>query len=152
MARLNFQTTDEKVTREMASQNDLLFLPENEKQAVYVQKRLLEMGFIWANKVRGIQCVDECVANGIVLKGQRIYFLSTEDKAEGYKFCRLEQLDPGYVAPRKAPAPLPQDTVIEMFRQVSDRLTAIEKRLTDIESQLAPKKQDKPLRRPQPPR
>jgi hypothetical protein len=138
MDKLSFEKTSEKVTREMAAQNTLLFLPENDQQSTYVQKRLFEMGFIWANDVKTVQHLKESTANGIVLKGQRIYYLSEEDTAKGYKLCALAQLDANYIAPPDVAAPPPPDRLVEMFTEVSARLLAIEDRLAKIEQHLGP--------------
>jgi len=133
MAKLRFEKTYEKVTREMAVQNTLLFLPETQKQAAYVQQRLFDLGFIWANDVKKIQHLEECTANGIVLKNKRIYYLGKDDDAEGYKLCSYAQLGQSYVAPA-AQVPPPPDRLIEMFSEVAARLSAIEDRLSKIES------------------
>jgi len=138
MPKLLFEKTSEKVTREMAAQNTLLFLPETEKQAAYVQQRLFAMGFIWANEVSSVQNLKECTANGIVLQNQRIYYLGSKDAAEGYKLCSLAQLAADYVPPRVAPAPPPVDKLMQMFSEVTARLSAIEGRLSKIEERLAP--------------
>lgn len=136
MGKLRFEKTDEKVTRVMAAQNALLFLPENPGQAIYVQERLFAMGFIWVNDVTKVQAIEACVANGIVLKNQRIYTLSPDDDAAGYKLCALRQLAADYVAPVAADLVPPRDRLIEMFTEVSARLSAIEDRLSKIETQL----------------
>jgi hypothetical protein len=136
MGKLRFEKTDEKVTRAMAAQNALLFLPESPGQATYVQERLFVMGFIWVNDVTKVQAIEACVANGIVLKNQRIYTLSPDDDAEGYKLCALHQLAADYVAPVAAGSVPPRDRLIEMFTEVSARLSAIEDRLSKIETQL----------------
>lgn len=161
MVKLNFEKTSEKVTREMAAQNTLLFLPENDQQAAYVQKRLFELGFIWANDAKTVQNHKECTANGIVLKGQRIYYLGKEDTAKGYKLCSLAQLAADYVAPRGAAhpvaappsSPLPSDRLMEMFAGVTAWLSAIERRLAKIEQPLGPEQpaalQKPAIRRPQ---
>lgn len=147
--KLNFTKTDEKVTREMAVQNELLFLPQNSQQSAYIQKRLFEMGFIWANGSSSLQHDAECVSNGIVVKNQRIYYLGDEDDARGYKLCTMEQLSPQYQAP-SAQKPLPaRDELKEMFRAISTRLAAIERRLSDIEEKLGPnQKSEKPKLNP----
>lgn len=146
MGKLRFEKTDEKVTRVMAAQNELLFLPENAAQATYVQKRLLSMGFIWADGVSGVRNLDACVANGIVLKGQRIYSLGPKDDAEGYKLCSLRQLADDYVEPPRAEAVPPRDRLIEMFTEVTARLSAIEDRLSQLETHLG--QGDAPLQKP----
>lgn len=153
MVKLNFEKTSEKVTREMAAQNTLLFLPENDQKSAYVQKRLFDMGFIWANDVKTVQNLKECTANGIVLKGQRIYYLGDEDTAKGYKLCSLAQLAADYAAPPAAAVAPPPDRLIEMFAEVTARLSAIENRLAKIEQHLGPEQpgalQKPAIRRPQ---
>ncbi|MDP2206721.1 MAG: hypothetical protein Q8K65_10500 [Alphaproteobacteria bacterium] len=152
MPKLLFEKTYEKVTREMAAQNTLLFLPETEKQATYVQQRLFALGFIWANDVKKVQSLEECTANGIVLKNQRIYYLGEDDEAKGYKLCALEQLAEDYIAPAALTPPSP-DRLMQMFSEVTARLSAIENRLSKIEERLAPEEppqlQKPAIRRPQ---
>jgi|GEM_PF-2632338 len=92
--KLNFTKTDEKVTREMAVQNELLFLPQNSQQSAYIQKRLFEMGFIWANGSSSLQHDAECVSNGIVVKNQRIYYLGMRMTRAATSFARWSSYHP----------------------------------------------------------
>jgi len=147
MSNLHFEKTPEKVTREMAMQNTLLFLPENEEQATYVQKRLFALGFSWENGAmeflrakdgRTVRSLKECTESGIVLYHQRIYCLGRGDSAKGYKLCDIRQLATDYVPPQDASAPQLPDRLMQMFSEVTARLSAIEDRLSKIEERLAP--------------
>lgn len=121
---LKYTTTDEKVTRAFASAHDLLFLPKDDAEALYIQGRLLEMGIRWADGKDQPTHLKLSVANGIVIQNGKIYCRGDNDDARHYALCTVRQLRADYM-PSQEPA-IPAETVADMFREMMVRMTRME--------------------------
>jgi hypothetical protein len=146
---LRFKTTAEKITREFASQNDLLFLPADAAEAIFVQQSLFDMGIRWANGDGKVSNIDKSVANGLVLQNGRLYWRGEDDDAAGYLLCQAKQLRADYMPPQEKD--IPAETVADMFREMMTRLTQVEEKLARLEREIVPQEIAKPKSGPHKP-
>jgi hypothetical protein len=133
---------DKRITRKTASGEKLIFYPQGTGETVRLQEKLLSMGFVWGDGTAEVSRVEQCEKGGLVLDNGRIYY-NTPGNTARYEVCRIDQVGEGAES-----APVPRDSVLEMFSRIAARLDAIEARLASLES---PPLLDKPvLKSPEP--
>lgn len=127
----------EKLTPEFCRNNDIIFHPKNRAEARSLQRALFEMGFAWGSGVQSVQCLDECVGNGLVLQKGSIYYRGADDNTP-YVHCAIERLDENYVSPERK-------FLMEQFDKINARLDELEKMVREVRNEVLPHEVDKPV-------
>ena len=127
----------EKLAPEFCRNNNVIFYPKNKSEARSLQKALFEMGFAWSSGGQVVQCIDECIRNGLVIQNGNIYYKGSNDNAY-YILCAVEQLDGNYITPERK-------FLLEQFGKINARLDALEEKIDRIGREVLPQEVDKPV-------
>lgn len=128
----------EKITREYALANRLVFYPATEDEAAAIQRRIFAMGFAWADERRVVRHLADCVRKGILLDHGELYYSPT--KSDRNITCSIRQLDEDYM-------PKTERRMQEMFNILMARMDDLQEQMNRIEARLSPESLDKPARR-----
>ena len=133
----------EKITPEFCKGKTLLFYPQTEEEAAFIQRRIFALGFKWsANRVE-VQETAGCVQKGMVLEDTTLYFNPTSENREKGFLCTSAQFDEVFVSF--------EQKVLEQFNKLSARIEEITQRVDAIYKELQPAKLDKQvLKKPVP--
>jgi hypothetical protein len=121
-----------RITRETAYGEKLIFFSKNVEEAVLLQEKLLAQGFVWGDGTKTVGSADDCSKYGLILD-DGIMWVGVAKSSTRREVCRVDQIGEG-----AGSAPVPRDSVLEMFERVAARLDAMERRLEGIEAQLTP--------------
>ena len=128
----------EKITPESCKGKTLLFYPQTEEEAAFIQRRIFALGFKWsANRVE-VQETAGCVQKGMVLEDTTLYFNPTSENREKGFLCTSAQFDENYLPPE-------QVFIREQFNKLAARIEEIAKDVAEIKKELQPARLDKPL-------
>ena len=140
-----FQENKEKITKEFCKDKTLIFFPEDEKEAMHIQKRLFNMGYAWNagdyEEAFNIFNPAACVDNGIVLsKGELFDGLTSEDYLDGI-ICTAEQLADDYVGPAEIAENkgkgVDDEEILKAARQEIDNMIGLNQAKLDMQQNIA---------------
>jgi hypothetical protein len=119
-----------KITRESAYGEKIIFFPKSDGEAEYLQKRLLEEGFLWQDGDRSICELEATRQRGLVII-KNLMAIPGPDDTGRYEVCPVSQVDAGRVTAEP-------DRILEMFTKIAERLDSLDRRVAAIEAELAP--------------
>lgn len=128
----------EKITREYALANRLIFYPATEDEAYAIQKRIFALGFAWADGKHEVRHLTECVRTGILLDHGDLYYHPA--KNDRNITCSIHQLDEDYMPPAER-------KMQEMFNTLMARMDDLQEQMNRIESRVSPQSLDKAPRK-----
>lgn len=131
----------QKITREYALANRLVFAPASADEAIVIQERIFAMGFKWADGVTDVKKVNECVEKGMLLDHGEMYYDPT--KSAHNIPCTVHQLDENYMPPLER-------KMTEMFNTLMARMDDLQAQMDRIEKRFEPETLKKPVRKLRP--
>jgi hypothetical protein len=132
----------QKITRDYALANRLVFTPSSPDEAIAIQERIFAMGFKWANGVTEVQNVNECVQTGMLLDHGELYYHPS--KSDRNIPCTIHQLDESYMPPLER-------KMTEMFNTLMARMDTLQEQMDRIERRLGPETIEKSVPKLRPP-
>jgi hypothetical protein len=130
----------EKITKELCETEDLIFFPETQEESMFIQRKLMDMGYKWVSGHSAPVAETRILSSGLVLLRGKIYRRGDEDNSN-YLKCDLYQFDRN-LSPDQA-------LIMEQFNKFSARLEEIVQAVAEMQKELRPAKLDKtPLKGP----
>lgn len=121
---------DQKITPELAAQADLVFFPKSLEEAVFIQRKLFDMGFTWGsgtyefeNGSTDLISADTRLLEGLQLDREKggLFAHPDKDALNDGLLCTVEQLAKDFVSPHQQ--------LLNAFNDVSRRLAALEEQI-----------------------
>lgn len=117
------------ITPALCHSERLVFQPKDAEEAIYIQKKLLEMGCKWNRHGAAVAEVEGCVAKGLLCEKGTIYY--NPDRTRPYLICAAEQFDADYLPPDKV-------YLRDRFNELSARIDALAEKVDRIYEALYP--------------
>ncbi len=131
-----------KITAEFAKGKRLAFFPKTAAEAERIQAAAFDLGFKWNDVNKTICYADFCVAKGMVLRDNYIFYAPkpASQVADTTYVCSADQM------PESNPAKYYTDRQLmsSLFNKISERLDAIEAKVDAIAAEVQPRDHDKP--------
>lgn len=126
----------EKLTPEFCRKRRLVFLPKTPEEAVFVQRKLFEMGFSWSGGSVSVGCVNDCLMRGMVLDDDGHLYYAPGNKG---LLCTSDQFDEPFDPRDIRNSVTPTDQILkEMFNRLSAQNERIIELLEKIRDDLRP--------------
>lgn len=117
------------ITPELCHSARLVFYPKDAPEAIYIQKKLFDMGCRWNKSGTEITEVENCIAKGILCDSGRLYY--NPDQSTPFLVCSSSQFDPDYLTPDQA-------YVRDRFNELSARIDDLAEKVNRIHDALFP--------------
>ena len=125
------------LTREFCAGKALVFFPQTGEEAVFIQRKLFEMGYKWSGGGEIVKLVDECVGGGMVLAlwggGARLMHGARNERG---LLCTVDQFDEPFDRNDPRNAPSEREMMMILFNKLSTRLAALEETQREILQEL----------------
>lgn len=118
---------DAKITKEFCWKNNLIFFPETEAEAGFIQQKLFDMGYAWSSGSTEIDNISDSLQMGIVLLNSKIYTRGESDTRD-YRVCKSSQL--GSV--EEFMTPVEQVTLREEFNELATIVREMSKKVDEM--------------------
>ena len=122
------------ITKEFCKGKTLIFFPQTEEEAAFIQRKIFAMGYRWVEDPgTSVRHISESVNTGMVLdeKGFLWFNPSAKSLATGL-LCTSDQFDEKYLSPDRT-------FMLEQFNKLSAKIDA-------VYEELRPPTLDKPIR------
>jgi hypothetical protein len=127
----------EKITKNFCKNRILLFYPQTEAEAAFVQQNLLDMGFTWGERgaSNATAFLRESVKEGLTLKenGLLYYAPSELTKAKGI-ICTSAEFDPPFDK-----TILEHQSERELIMTLFNKISALSDEVAAIKAEIMPK-------------
>ena len=117
------------ITRELCHSSRVVFYPKDVDEAIYIQKKLFEMGCRWARDGIEVANVAESVGKGLLCEKGTLYY--NPDKEKPFVIATADQFDPDYLPPEQA-------YVRDRFNELSARIDDLAEKVNRIHDALFP--------------
>jgi hypothetical protein len=126
-----------KLTKDFCNNKILLFYPQTEAEAAFVQQNLLDMGFTWGERgaSKSTAFLRESVRDGLTLKenGLLYYAPSELTRAKGM-ICTSAEFDPPFDR-----CILEHQSERELIMTLFNKISALSDEVAAIKSEIMPK-------------
>ena len=130
---------DQKITREFCKGKTLIFYPQTQEEAAFIQRRIFALGFKWPSGSTEVGKLADCVSHGILLNaGSVLYHSPASTNLDVGLLCTSAQFDENHLPPE-------QVFIREQFNKLAARIEEIAKDVAEIKKELQPARLDKPL-------
>jgi hypothetical protein len=130
----------DKLTREFCKGKILLFHPETEAEAEFIQRSLFRMGFSWESGKTVPQVLKECCDTGLCLyTNGTLYRNPGENTRKNAEFCTSAQFDPPYgeAVVKLAADSNPMAVLLKEFNTMAGRLDRLTAEMTELKQEVA---------------
>lgn len=137
------QENTQKITKEFCQGKVLLFYPRTAEESVFIQRKVFEMGYKWADNTVEITLVEKSLLTGMALDRAGRLWVSpnTEHRTTGW-LCTSNQFNEDYLSPD-------QTFILEQFNKLAARLDRLETKIDAIYDELRPQMIQKPILLPE---
>lgn len=108
---------NQKIDRALCQQATLVFFPKTNDEAVFIQERILGMGFAWKDMTQTVEHTDACVETGLVLGAQGMTTHPSVDSIYNGRLCSAEQFNKACHLPLDAGPSKKMNFVRKLFRR-----------------------------------
>lgn len=131
----------EKITKNFCKNRILLFYPQTEPEAAFIQQNLLDMGFSWGERgaSNSTAFLRESIRDGLTLKenGLLYYGPSELSRAKGI-ICTSAEFDPPFDK-----SPLAHQSERELIMTLFNKLSLLADEVAAIKAEIMPRHLDK---------
>jgi hypothetical protein len=144
--------TQETITRDYCQDKTLLFYPESNEEAKFIQESLLKIGFSTRFDSKKLINPEQCIQYGIMLTSYGVVSITITDKErKSGLVCNSSQFDPPFDKKAIAtPAQRPQVAtskkplaLLGMFNQMATQIEALTQEVAALRKEIAPKHLEK---------
>jgi hypothetical protein len=127
---------DTIITKEFCKKKNLIFYPESESEAAFIQKNLFKLGFHWGAGGTDLKLLKEAVEFGLCLEADgKVRYDQSGNAKSKYLHCTSAQFDPPFDKGDTFHLHSDRDIMLAIFNEVS----ALRQQVEYLTAEIAPK-------------
>jgi len=136
----------ETITREFCQGKNLIFQPKTVEEAVFIQRKIFEMGYRWYwSRSNRVDNIEQSLNAGIELRHGQLFTGGYSAPKDGI-LCTVHQFnepfDPKDI--KNLYVPPNQEFILELFNRMAEKIDSLEDEVKQLRKEVGPKEPPKP--------